>query len=755
MLERIITIDGVGRLRRLRWPKLDSFKRFVGIYAENGTGKSTLAAVFRAARDGASLSLEERRTLATTIPQQVELLFGGKRRTFERGAWSGPMPNLDLFDTEFVETHVYVGRDFGADQRHGLYRLAIGSAEVEAAKKIEEANALVTDRTKEWKTAVARFEERARSVGYPSASFIQLEKCSTADADLYAIKEAQLAALNAVRDLRVLKPVKPLPPLPSIRIDGLQALLNESARSVAATSAVLVRDHLAHRLKPDGEQWLLQGSRYAASSQNCPYCAQSLDGSLLAGAIVDFFDESYRALKSKIELGRTRIAEWRTWRAAAAECFVSNAAAATEWSRLLSVSSAPDVASCVSIADEIAELLNDLLTQKAASPLSPLGTDERIGHLASLLPALADAITIYNRWSSTVALECAALVNTRSRTTATLTAEAATLKARLLRSEDTVDKEIGEMSETGRLLERAKTNKTARQAELEKIAAGRAGAFTTGVNEVLECFGAGFTVQDLQSKVSTSRVNSDFMIVLGSGGAVKASSKKDAEPRADTVLSDGDRRTLALAVFLSATLGRDDLGQRVVVLDDPFASLDRNRRHWTCRYIQNLANLAAQVIVLSHDEFFLRDTLIGEVSQVELRSAEDGAEWLPWDAHEACKSRKHRELDRLRAVAAGRFPRHTLAEYDVQQAIRVVIEEHVKEKYPNLIGPKDWMGHFLKQAAQASTDAPLSPELLMQLSSWSGFSSPGHHANPTSPPSKPSNAELRSIAGQVVKYVTT
>lgn len=756
MLERIIRIEGVGRLRRVCWPKLDSLKRFAGIYAENGTGKSTLAAVLRAARDGASLPLEDRRTLAANIPQRVELLINGKGRTFERGAWSGPTPKLDLYDTEFVETHVYIGRDFGADQRHQLYRLAIGAAEVEAAKRIEQANAVVADRTKDWRTAVVRVEERARSVGHSVDSFTALDKASPAEANRYVTTGAQLAALNAVRDLRALKTVGLLPPLPSLRVEGLQALLNESARSVAETSAGLVRDHLAHRLKPEGEGWLLQGSRYAAGATNCPYCAQTLDGSLLASAIAEFFDESYRALKSKIDLGRSRILQWQSWRSAALDVLLKNAAAATEWQRLLiSLPSAPEVAPTVSTADEVAKILGELLAEKAGSPLSPMGKDARLDLLQPQLDALSAAITAYNQWSSTVAGECSNLVSTRQLTTATLESEALALKARVLRAEDIVAKEIDAVTQAAAHLERAKVDKAMRQAELEKLATGRATAFTTAVNEVLECFGAGFTVQDLQSKVSTSRVNSDFSIVLGGGGTVKASSKKDAEPRADTVLSDGDRRTLALAVFLSSTLKRDDLGDRIVVFDDPFASLDRNRRHWTCRYIQNLANVAAQVIVLSHDEFFLRDTLIGDVSQVELRNLDDGAEWLTWDAQEACKSRKLRELDRLRAVAAGRFPKNSLAEYDVQQAIRVVLEEHLKERHPSFfIGPKEWMGHFLQRAAEASTDSPVSPELLMRLNSWAGFSNPGHHSNPASPPPKPSIAELRTIADQVVHYVT-
>ncbi len=118
---------------------------------------------------------------------------------------------------------------------------------------------------------------------------------------------------------------------------------------------------------------------------------------------------------------------------------------------------------------------------------------------------------------------------------------------------------------------------------------------------------------------------------------MKASATGGRGPSFDTVLSEGDRNTLALAVFAAMMFERPDRAECVVVLDDPFISLDRNRRGRTCELVQQLHDRTAQVIVLSHDEYFLRDVLecvtsaVGPV-QHKLDPTGRAGTLLNWDA---------------------------------------------------------------------------------------------------------------------------
>src|SRR5690606_18079003 len=74
-----------------------------------------------------------------------------------------------------------------------------------------------------------------------------------------------------------------------------------------------------------------------------------------------------------------------------------------------------------------------------------------------------------------------------------------------------------------------------------------------------------------------------------------------------TTLSEADKRTLALAFFVARIEAEPSLSSKIVILDDPVSSMDRNRRHQTIRRIATLATSCKQLIVLSHDAYFLRD----------------------------------------------------------------------------------------------------------------------------------------------------
>jgi len=76
-------------------------------------------------------------------------------------------------------------------------------------------------------------------------------------------------------------------------------------------------------------------------------------------------------------------------------------------------------------------------------------------------------------------------------------------------------------------------------------------------------------------------------------------------PSNPSARSEGDKSTIALAFFLSKLDIDAGLNNKVVVFDDPLSSFDRNRRMYTVQLIKDLIPNIKQVIVLSHNEFFL------------------------------------------------------------------------------------------------------------------------------------------------------
>jgi wobble nucleotide-excising tRNase len=76
-------------------------------------------------------------------------------------------------------------------------------------------------------------------------------------------------------------------------------------------------------------------------------------------------------------------------------------------------------------------------------------------------------------------------------------------------------------------------------------------------------------------------------------------------------LSEGDKSTLALAFFLAKLDIDPSKADKIIILDDPLSSFDRNRRMYTVDIIHKLIQEVKQVVVLSHNELFIYEIFKG------------------------------------------------------------------------------------------------------------------------------------------------
>ena len=77
----------------------------------------------------------------------------------------------------------------------------------------------------------------------------------------------------------------------------------------------------------------------------------------------------------------------------------------------------------------------------------------------------------------------------------------------------------------------------------------------------------------------------------------------------DFFLSDGDKNSLAFASFLARLdmMGSDYLTKQIIILDDPFSSMDSNRKNRTISLISRLSQRVQQLFIFSHDLYFAND----------------------------------------------------------------------------------------------------------------------------------------------------
>jgi wobble nucleotide-excising tRNase len=121
MIDRIQLIRNIGQFDSVSAGSQIPLKKLTLVYAENGRGKTTLAAVLRSLGSGDPVPIIERQRLAAANPPQVVLTPStGVLIVFQNRVWSQRLPDIAVFDDVFVAENVHAGLVIESEQRQNL-----------------------------------------------------------------------------------------------------------------------------------------------------------------------------------------------------------------------------------------------------------------------------------------------------------------------------------------------------------------------------------------------------------------------------------------------------------------------------------------------------------------------------------------------------------------------------------------------------------------------------------------------------------
>jgi wobble nucleotide-excising tRNase len=188
--------------------------------------------------------------------------------------------------------------------------------------------------------------------------------------------------------------------------------------------------------------------------------------------------------------------------------------------------------------------------------------------------------------------------------------------------------------------------------------------------------------------------------------------KKAGGPCFQTALSEGDKRTLALAFFLAKLFGDAQRAEKVVVLDDLFTSLDKHRRSMTVDAIAAMAGVVEQILVLGHDAHFLRDVsmrlakkaICKQVLLQAVREADGYSVLEACDLDDVCASDYFKRYKALQDFLVGTPSESALA---VAQGMRTLFEGHLHRRFPGHVKEGVTVGVVLDQIKNAPAGSPL------------------------------------------------
>jgi wobble nucleotide-excising tRNase len=225
------------------------------------------------------------------------------------------------------------------------------------------------------------------------------------------------------------------------------------------------------------------------------------------------------------------------------------------------------------------------------------------------------------------------------------------------------------------------------------------------INALLERFQTGFRLVSGGVNFHGGPPAGDLAVeILGTRvSATPEDAKNPARPSLANTLSSGDRSTLGLAFFVAVAECDPDIGDTIVVFDDPFHSQDRSRRRRTIECVHRLAATSRQCFILSHELDFAREaarmagvlvnTFTLDPMTDHLRLEGKSLPPLPGRAY---------EQDYAKLTAYLQNPTGSPDQLkDVARCIRQSLEGYMRTKFPESWDADDWIGGMIGKIRDA------------------------------------------------------
>ncbi|WP_326914819.1 AAA family ATPase [Sphingopyxis chilensis] len=755
-----IVIRNVGVLKAFdagASPPLSELSLF---YARNGRGKSTLTAVMRAARDGCSTTVMARRSLGNNAADpEIVLVSSGGSQSFKNGRWAHQRATIEVFDSTFIADNIFAGEMTELDHDRGLFSVIIGEDGVRLANLLRRFNGHAKNAATRLKDAETALQDDLptdiNQVEFfalaPNPAYAQ--RLDKAEKTLKAVQQSDKLALLASLDKIA------LPALPS----DLHKIMAATVPTIDAAARARLAEHFRHfKLGKNGEAWVNFGLEHIEDDA-CPFCgrenADELGFVTLYGQI---FGEEYKNHMTRISEAMDVLddATGDEARSAIIASIAQNAELAKKWGQYIRVDA--DLPGLATLAADLGEAhanAKALLERKRSSPLEIIEDLDAVAALGGAMLRAETALEGYN-----VIVDAINLASKGATAAATMSVDAArqsviNARRRIARTQDPgVQRRVDAYLAAKRSDERAKKARTKTQAALKAANEAAADHYHLRVNHYLGQFGVGARITRPTNSMAGNAGQADYALLIRGEQIVRGRGRvADAMPSFRNTLSTGDKTTLALAFFLAKLDHDGNLASKVVVFDDPLSSHDSHRRGKTVEAIKQLCGRCLQLIVLSHDEYFLRDVekrCAGTSTATYQIDYSDGDQWS--DAKhvrlsDLCASDHTRRIEKLAS-----YSDHSTGDPDdVVLHVRQVLETHFRRSYTAYFPHNRNLGKIVRDIDSYIGAHPLAGAVRDKLDFLNASTCDNHHGDDAevTPKKGVDSDELKIIVTEALELI--
>lgn len=649
MLQKINHVKNIGRFYNVSIQGTadsdPSFKKFNLIYADNGTGKSTFSTILKSLWKNDPQRLIEKRTIGADDESTVSLQVDNKTYTFQNGQWNQtPEISIEIFDEEFVAKNVFSPNGVELENRRELFNyIVLGEENVNKVVEVKRLNDLIGG---DLKTKIDDAERKLKEkAGIRDIKILdgkpELDD-NTVEAMRNSVKENDKIITHQERIIKEqkLENISDFQDIPFVETISTDL----SSLSLAAEYKLHVQTH---------NEWIKDGMEILKNKEekSCPFCFQEIKDNNAITAYKTLFSTEYEALRPKVG---SQISSIELIYSDAAiknviDLINRNSERCAFWHKLnkkIPESLGLDI-SLEEVIGKFKCALKSLLERKRDNLLETILPDENETGGLNCEAEFRQAIANYNLLVDELNKYIQAIKDASQ--------DIEELKFRNENNRVTVAcNDVGyrdeETSKIYKILKQSREEKkgsekkikTLRE-EIDQASLEILEGYEKSINRELENFGVEFSIKGVKRRADSSRTESVHFNISLKGESFNPNGSGNSPYKLSNTLSTGDKSTLAFAFFI-AKYRKKDIGNQILVFDDPITSLDFFRKTQTKNTILRFSKNASQVIVLTHSMEFARlfnHVNKGRFVQIKKNNLISGLSYIPYNAFSDMSIEKH------------------------------------------------------------------------------------------------------------------
>lgn len=308
MIRKFIAIKGTGKFLNYTPASIPNnnwnaeLRQTNLIYGENGSGKTTLAYLFRSLKNDDSLLLKKR-SFDTSVEQRIEILTNNPAHqniNYINGSWSHHLPEIEIFDTNFISDNIYTGSVIDSNHRKNLLEIIFGQQGITLKSEISVLKDNLLNDNREFRNLKNSIEQ-AIEYSHTAEVYSTLPRDPDID-DKIQLKENEITTALSHDEIKRKNSLSELDTYePQVEYETVIEALPKSIESISQEYIDKFKEHTTE-LEMDGEaeEWITKGYN-AIRNDECPFCLRTMDDSIdIFVAYKQYFNEEYKELVTEI-----------------------------------------------------------------------------------------------------------------------------------------------------------------------------------------------------------------------------------------------------------------------------------------------------------------------------------------------------------------------------------------------------------------------------------------------------------------------